>query len=112
MDDSTLKLIEQALGVKVHGGSFAATWVVLNWLGSRVKRLPSIPNDFIPIVLAVIGSVSYVVFAWLLGSPFEKSGFVVGFANGFVAVGGHQCFVRTKQGIAGEAPKDPPAPTP
>ena len=58
MDDSTLKLIEQALGVKVHGGSFAATWVVLNWLGSRVKRLPSIPNDFIPIVLAVIGSVS------------------------------------------------------
>lgn len=112
MDDTTIKLIEQSLGVKVHGGSFAATWVVLNWLGSRVKQLPSISNDFIPAVLVGFGGVVYVAASWLFSNPFEKSQILIGLAAGFVAVGSHQALVRTKQGITGEAPKDPPAPTP
>lgn len=112
MDDTTIKLIEKALGVTINFGAFIVTWVLLSFLGTRVKRLPAIENDYIPLVLAFVGSFTYVGLAWLLGSPLEKAGFVVGFVNGFAAVGGHQFLTRTKQAITGEPPKDPPATTP
>lgn len=116
MDDTTKQMIESALGVKVHGGSFMVTWVVLNWLGVRVKKLPSIPNDFIPAVLIGFGGFVYVATSWLIGNPFDKAQVLVGLASGFVAVGAHQTLVRTKQGIAGEEvgpnPAQPPTQTP
>lgn len=112
MDETTIKLIEKTLGVTINIGAFIITWVLLSFLGTRVKRLPAIENDYIPLVLAFVGSVTYVGIAWLLGSPLEKSGFVVGFVNGFAAVGGHQFLIRTKQAISGEPPKEPPVTTP
>lgn len=116
MDETTIKLIEKTLGVTINFGAFIVTWVLLSFLGTRVKRIPAIENDFIPLVLALVGSFTYVGLAWLLGSPLEKSGFVVGFVNGFAAVGGHQFLIRTKQAITGEVskepPKDPPVTTP
>lgn len=115
MDDTTIKLIEQSLGVKVHGGSFIATWFVLNWLGSKVK-ISAIPNEFIPAILVAVGGVVYVSTSWLLSNPFDKSQILVGLATGFVAVGSHQALVRTKQAFTGEPPKeaakDPPVTTP
>lgn len=112
MDETTIKLIEQNLGVKVNYGAFVVTWVILSWLGSRVKKLPSIPNDFIPAVLTAFGGLVYVSTAWLLGIQFEKSQLLVGCASGFFAVGAHQFLQRTKQVISGEPPKDPPVTTP
>jgi len=115
MDDTTIKLIEQSLGVKVHGASFAVTWILLNWFGKWVKN-SAIPNDFIPAILVAGGGVVYVSTSWLLSNPFDKSQILVGLAAGFVAVGSHQALVRTKQVITGEplkeAPKDPPVTTP
>ena len=107
MDDTTIKLIEQSLGVKVHGASFGVTWILLNWLGSRVK-ISAIPNEYIPAILVAVGGVVYLSTSWLLSNPFDKSQILVGLAAGFVAVGSHQAVVRTKQAITGEAPKEPP----
>lgn len=99
MEDGFIKLIETQLGVTINLGAFAVTWGILSFLGTRVKKLPNIENDYIPLVLALVGSVVYVGAAWLLDVPFQKGGFVIGFVNGFAAVGGHQCFTRTKAAV-------------
>jgi hypothetical protein len=94
MDEATIQLIESHLGVKVNFAAWVLTVVILNRIGSTVKKLPHIADEWIPIVLAGVGMVLYVLLSLSL-SAYTPASWVIGVICGGFAVGLHQGFRQT-----------------
>lgn len=108
MDESTIQLIESYLGVKVNFAAWGVTVLILNWLGARVKKLPHIKDEWIPIVLAGVGMVLYVLLSLSL-SAYTSASWIIGVICGGFAVGLHQGFRQTGALLNGKsiAPTEP-----
>lgn len=111
MDDPTIHLIESYLGVKVNIGAWFATTFAMNWLGARVKRIPSIPDEWIPLVLSFFGMLIYVLTSLSL-SAYTSASWVVGAACGIFAVGLHQGVRQTGALLKGKSIAPPTEPNP
>lgn len=111
MDESTIHLIESYLGVKVNIAAWAMTVVALNFLGSRVKQLPHIMDEWIPIILAGVGMVIYVLLSLSL-SAYTPASWVIGVICGGFAVGLHQGFRQTGALLKGKSIAPPTEPNP
>lgn len=112
MDETTIHLIESYLGVKVNWLAWGMTVGALNWLGARVKKLPHIKDEWIPIVLAGVGMVLYVLLSLSL-SAYTPASWVIGVICGGFAVGLHQGFRQTGALLKGKsiAPTTEPNPS-
>lgn len=111
MDESTIKLIESYLGVKVNFAAWGVTTLALNWLGARVKKLPHINDEWIPIILAGVGMVIYVLLSLSL-SAYTPASWTIGVACGIFAVGLHQGFRQTGALLMGNSITETSKPNP
>lgn len=110
MDESTIHLIESYIGVKVNYAAWVVTVLILNWIGARVKNLPHVKDEWIPIILAGVGMVIYVLLSLSL-SAYTPASWVIGVICGGFAVGLHQGFRQTGALLKGKSIAPPTEPT-
>lgn len=95
-----VQFIETSLGVKVNVGAFMVTSFAMNWLGTRVKKMPRVPDELIPAVLALVGMLIYVALSISLGT-YSNASWAVGIVAGGFSVGMNQGFRQTKSLVVG-----------
>jgi len=97
----------ETVGLKPHLAALAITVMALNWLGWRVKKLPSIRDEWIPALLVLVGMVIYVLLS-VSFRAYTPEAWGVGAGSAILAVGLHQLKRQTGALLK---PHTPPPPT-